>query len=227
MSDKELNIVNNDGIWKVDFNSGEDELLVSIEELIKLKPQPSFENALHKVNHVMIAPDGKSFIFIHRWYVGHRRFDRLVFSDFKELKILSSEEMVSHLCWVDSNTLFGYLRHNGKDGFFFVNISSGDFFSCKELNSLGNGDGHPSCHGDWIVFDTYPDKSRMQHLYLYNYKSSEVFHLLELFHGLKYWGESRCDLHPRFSPDGRRVYFDTVYKGFRRLAWIDISSLVN
>lgn len=46
----------------------------------------------------------------------------------------------------------------------------------------------------------------MQHLYLYHIKTCELFPLLELYHGLKYTGECRCDLHPRFSKDGRYVF---------------------
>ena len=91
---------------------------------------------------------------------------------------------------------------------------------------MATGDGHPTVYGEWIAFDTYPDKSRMQHLYLYHIKTCELFPLLELYHGLKYTGECRCDLHPRFSKDGRYVFFDTVYLGKRTLCYIDISRIV-
>lgn len=227
LSDTEMKELRHDGIWKVDFTTGTGTLILKLEDICNLKPQKTFKNALHKVNHVMISPDGKGFIFIHRWYVGVRRYDRLIYCDFKSLKVLSSEDMVSHMCWIDSNTIFGYLRHNGKDGFYFIKIITGDFIPCTELTSLGNGDGHPSAWGDWIVIDTYPDKSQLQHLYLYNRVTGLITPLIEIFHGIKYYGESRCDLHPRFSPDGRKIYFDTVYGKKRRLAFIDVTSITN
>lgn len=142
------------------------------------------------------------------------------------MKVLADDKMVSHMCWIDPNTVFGFLRHEGKDGFYYIDINTGEYRECAALTSLGNGDGHPSCHGEWITVDTYPDKSRMQHLYLYNRNTDKIYNLLEVFQGIKYQGESRCDLHPRFSPDGRRIYFDTVYEGSRRLAYIDIASIV-
>ena len=225
LSDAEMRELKNDGIWKVDFASGTGTLIIKLEDLCNLDPLPTFKNALHKVNHVMISPDGKGFIFIHRWYVGLRRYDRLLFYDFNALKVLAAEDMVSHMCWIDCNTVFGYLRHDGKDGFYFINIKTGNYTPCKKLTNLGNGDGHPSSWGNWIVVDTYPDKSRMQHLYLYNRISDKVIPVLKVFQGIKYQGESRCDLHPRFSPDGEKVYFDTVYDGKRRLAFIDIASI--
>ena len=94
------------------------------------------------------------------------------------------------------------------------------------MTNLGTGDGHPSCHGDWIVFDSYPDKSRMQHLFLYNRKSDKIIPLLELFHSVRYSGECRCDLHPRFSEDDKYISFDTVYTGKRTQCYIDISKLL-
>lgn len=225
LSDSQIKDLKSDGIWKVDFATGSGSLILTLKEICDIEPKKTFNNALHKVNHVMIAPDGKGFIFIHRWYIGLRRYDRLIYSDFKSLKVLSAEDMVSHMCWIDSDTVFGYLRHNGENGFYFIKLSTCEFSVCTALTNLGNGDGHPSSWGDWIVVDTYPDKSRLQHLYLYNRFTEQVIPVIELFQGIKYQGESRCDLHPRFSPDGDRVYFDTVYNGSRRLAYIDVSSI--
>lgn len=226
LTDNELKELDNDGIIKVDYKSGNCQLIVSLLELAKTSPKETFENAFHKVNHVMISPDGKNFIFIHRWYEGGRRHDRLLISDFVSLKILADDDMVSHMCWTKDTELFGYLRHDGIDGFYFIDVESGKFTPCEALNILRNGDGHPSCHNDWIVVDTYPDKSRMQHLYLYDRQNSKVYNLLEVYQSVKFYGESRCDLHPRFSPDGSRIYFDTVFTGKRRLAYIDISSII-
>lgn len=227
LNDEELKCVDNDGVIKIDYDSGDSQLVVSFSELIKISPKETFEDAFHKVNHVMISPDGKKFIFIHRWYEKGRRHDRLLLSDFGSLKILSDDDMVSHMCWINDSELFGYLRHDGIDGFYFIDIDDMRFTPCDALNVLKNGDGHPSCHGEWIVVDTYPDKSRMQHLYLYNRQTSEVHHLLEVYQSVKFYSESRCDLHPRFSSDGSRIYFDTVFTGKRRLAYIDISSIIH
>lgn len=216
----------NDGIWKVDIRSGEVKMLHELSDIVAHERKPKFVECLHKVNHLMISPDGKKIIFIHRWYDNGRRYDRLLLSDFRSLKTLADNSMVSHMCWVDNDTLFGYFRNDEKDGFYFIDVSTGKIWECKPLTALQNGDGHPSSYKEWIVVDTYPDKSRMQHLYLYNRKNNEVHHLLEVYHGLGYNGETRCDLHPRFSSDGRRIFFDSVFKGQRRLCHIDVSKLI-
>ena len=104
-------------------------------------------------------------------------------------------------------------RYQSKNGYYYCDIQTGIITPCLTMTNLNLGDGHPSCYGDWVVFDSYPDKSRMQHLLLYNKKRDEIFPLLEVYQSVDYMGECRCDLHPRFSQDGRFIFFDTVFTG--------------
>ena len=142
-----------------------------------------------------------------------------MYSNYHSLKVLVDENMVSHCCWVNEHTIFGYFKYQGIDGYYFVDVETEKVTSCQKMTDLGYGDGHPSSWGDWIVFDTYPDKSRMQHLFLYNLKKQKIVPLLEVYHSLRYAGETRCDLHPRFSQDGQYVFFDSVYTGKKKLCY--------
>lgn len=227
LSDTEMNNLEQDGIFKVVYGSKEVQKVHSLKEIVELNPKPVFAECHHVVNHVMISPNGRGFIFIHRYYQGKRRFDRLIHSDFKKMKVLADDKMVSHCCWVNDNTIIGYLRHNGKDGFYSCNVDNGNVAFCEEMSELGLGDGHPSCYGKLIVFDTYPDKSRMQHLFLYDSNDNTVTRLLEVYQSTAYMNECRCDLHPRFSDDGRKIFFDTVYSGKRQLCFIEIDKRRN
>lgn len=224
--EREMKNLTDDGIWKVDYESGNIRLVHSLEEIASMGYDSAFDSAQHKVNHVMISPDGKGFIFIHRYYKGKRRFDRLFYSDFKSLRLISDNQMVSHCCWADSNTILGYLRHDDKDGFYTIDIDSGTFCGIKPMTDYNHGDGHPSCFGKWTIFDSYPDKSRMQRLSLYNRETKEITLLAEVFQSVSFKGETRCDLHPRFSMDGKYAMFDSVFKGKRRLCYINISNII-
>ena len=214
-----------DGLWKIDFATGEATLFISIADACRLKHDDAFGSAVHKLNHVIISPDGSQFIFMHRFLVDGQRFDRLIVanSETAEMRLLADYGMVSHCFWADNETVLGYLRGpNGKDGYWLLNINSGEFkeLPCSELEKYG--DGHPHVHGDWFITDTYPDKARMQHLLWCNWKTGEVKHVGEFFHGFEFNGESRCDLHPRLSPDGKSVYFDSVFSGQRQLYKMDL-----
>lgn len=226
LTPEELGSLNNDGIWRVDFETGDAYMLVSLAQACAFSPKPEFRQAVHKFNHVMISPSGSQLIVMHRYLIGQRRFDRLLLVDVEsgEMDLLSDYGMVSHCFWVDDNVVLGYLRGpKDKDGYWLINTQTGEFSPCAQDALSGYGDGHPHVFGDWFVTDTYPDKARMQHLLLANWKTGEVKELGEFFHGFEYSGESRCDLHPRFSQDGRAVFFDSVFTGHRQLYRMELA----
>jgi Tol biopolymer transport system component len=226
LTTEELNNINDDGIWKVDFETGSQELLISIDDVYKAFPNKKMQQAIHKFNHVMISPNGQLFIFMHRYIFKGQRFDRLfvVSRDGSDLKLIADNKMVSHCFWRDDNTIFGYLRgKDGRNSYWLIDVNSGLFTEFKnELLAL-QGDGHPHVCGDYFITDTYPDKARMQKLLLGNFKTGNVKVIGQFFHGFNYSGETRCDLHPRFSCDGKSVFFDSVYSGKRYLCEMDVT----
>lgn len=222
---QELVDISNDGIWKVNYDTGENFMLISLADICSVGVQCNVEHALHTVNHAMISPSGNDFIFIHRYYLDGKRFDRLLLADSitGDLKLLSNNGMVSHCFWISDKTIVAYLRDSdGKDGYNLIDVDTLAFVKIYNEELFFMGDGHPHVSGEWFVTDSYPDKSRMQHLVLVNWKTGELKKLGEFFHGLKYRGETRCDLHPRFTKDGKQIFFDSVFSGKRQLYKMDI-----
>lgn len=227
LSKKELADKQNDGIWKVDYVSGKKRLLYSFANICDTQHKEEFDAAIHKVNHLIISPSGKQFIFLHRYYVGKKRFDRLLLSgaEGEQLKVLADYGMVSHCFWADKKTVLAYLRdQNGKDAYCLIDTITGSFVHFADGALDMHGDGHPHVNGELFITDTYPDKARMQHLLLCNLETGKVEELGEFFHGFDYNGETRCDLHPRFSPDGKRIFFDSVFDGTRKLYIMELKS---
>lgn len=223
----DFNEIDADGVWHVDLNTGESDLILSLQTLVRLRPLPTMHEAKHSVNHIMIAPNGRQFMVIHRWYLSDRRYDRLVLCDVDGSNplVVADDGMVSHCFWLSDKKILSFLRGpNGKDCYWIIDINGFDFyeFDCPDLAAFG--DGHPHVHGDWFVTDTYPDKARMQHLFLCNWTTGKAKALGEFFHGFEYEGETRCDLHPRFSPDGKSIYFDSVFSGKRQLYRLELES---
>ena len=218
--------LDNDGIWKVDIQSGESELLFSFSDILSQDFKKKVDDYYHTVNHIMISPDGRSFIFIHRYYKGQRKYHRLMYSDFETLKVLLDDEIVSHMSWLNDDVLIGYLSVNSVLGYYQIDLRSGIITIVAGMSHLNMGDGHPSVYRDWVVFDSYPDKGRMQQLSLYNLKTKDIYPLLRLYSSVDYMGECRCDLHPRFSPDGSKIFFDSVFSGFRKHCYIDVTKIV-
>lgn len=224
--DLHLKALDDDGIWRMDMSTGEDRLILSLQTLAQLCPLTSMQGAKHSVNHIMIAPDGKRFMVIHRWYQSGRRYDRLVVCavDSSSPTVVADEGMVSHCFWRNSAQIFSYLRSSGKDAYFMLNADTGAVRQVGEGIIDGFGDGHPHIHGSKVVFDTYPNKARMKKLFLYDLDDGALEELGEFFEGFKFYAETRCDLHPRFSPNGKQVFFDSVHNGRRELYAISLAS---
>ena len=88
-----------------------------------------------------------------------------------------------------------------------------------------NNDGHPSyCPTDnsLVVFDTYPSNKRMQEVKIAYDNSEKVKTVAKVFAPFKYDNETRCDLHPRWSRDGKTICFDACFEGRRGLYEIEI-----
>lgn len=222
MTSEEYDNYQDDGIWFVDTKTNETKLLLSIFDVIHCSVKEFPSNAKHFVNHVMINELGNAFIFIHRYYVNGERFDRLMYYDFKNLKCLTDGKIQSHYCWLDNEKIFGYGIFCNQLGFHTINTITGEAFAHNELNRIHPRDGHPTCHNNTVVIDGYPDLSRMQHLIKYDLETHSVVELGEFFHSIRNKGFNRCDLHPRFSSDGKRIYIDTIYSGRRQLLTINL-----
>ncbi len=215
------------GIWKVSYKNKKQIQVVSIEDILNFHYIKSTDDYEHKVNHIMISPDGNHFIFMHRYYSkSGRRYDRLILanSEGRLIKVLADNEMVSHCFWYDNSTVLGYLRNpDGIDGYFLIDLGSAKYKVFNQNVFENQGDGHPSVNHDYIITDTYPDKSRMQSLFLTKKDCNKSICLGEFFHGFNFLGETRCDLHPRLSSCSNFVFFDSVFSGKRKLYCMDIT----
>ncbi len=219
---------NEDGIFLIDLKNNKKKLLISFEDIIKKYiSKKIIKNTKHKVNHIMICPDGQKFMFIHRRYIKGVKFDSLFVAniDGTELKLISNDDMVSHCFWFDNENIFGYLRDRRHgDKYYMINIENAE----NEIIGEGiidiYGDGHPNILENKVLFDTYPDKARMKKLFVFDMKTKENIELGEFFESIKYFGESRCDLHARWAVDGKSIFFDSVHEGKRRMYSMNLDS---
>jgi len=226
LTKKEVDDLTDDGIWYVDYQTGEGKLIIKLENIVDLKHNSDFKDCKHYVNHIMISPNGDKFIFLHRYFKNGVRFDRLILSDLEgKMKLLCDHDMVSHCCWLDNDKVIGFLRHKSYgDSFYKIDVNSLEIglLSDKLLNL---GDGHPSVINDFMIFDSYPDRSRMKKLFIYNLKNDTLDEIGEFFESMKYFGETRCDLHPKWSYDGSKIFIDSVHEGKRKLYDIDVRDI--
>lgn len=215
-----------DGIWYLNLTNSKIKLIITIEQLKQLSSSITMEKAIHKVNHIDINPSGKRFIFLHRWLYGGTKYTRLISSnlDGSELFILNGDKMTSHCCWEDDAHILSYcyIENKGNGYYRFKDLTNEVSLISKNLAKV---DGHPSISKDkrWLLSDTYPDKSKYSSAYLFNLKNEQLFNLGVFHQPLRYKGEKRIDLHPKWSHDNKRIFIESGHLNNRRLFQINLN----
>lgn len=223
-STKMQKVPNGACIWKLDITNNELTAILDYKDLVKLQPRQCMENAQHKVNHIMINPENDRFMFLHRWIDGGRKYTRLITAniDGNGLYVLSDDDMVSHCCWKDSSHILAFERKKAIGNGYFLMEDMTQNFVHKWTHITC--DGHPSYspNGQLVLTDSYPNRKRISTLRLLTQNHSIV--IGKVFSPFKYDNETRCDLHPRWSRDGKKVCFDSVHEGKRGVYEIEINN---
>ena len=219
-----------DGLWRVDLRTGQGQLCISLGRLAEAAPVAAGE-AQHKINHAVYSPNGTRFVFMHRWFGPRGKFSRLYSanSDGSEPRLLLDHRMVSHYAWRDDDTLLAYARAPEQgDCYYLIDVSTGARKAWCAGTLDRHGDGHPSYspNREWLITDTYPDRARMSRLLLCSTRDGRVTEVGAFHSPWRFDGPMRCDLHPRWSPDGTEISLDSAHGGRRGVYAVDLSRLV-
>lgn len=229
------------GVSRVDLETGESTLVLSLAEIASLPYEgEKLQDVWHYFNHLLISPDSKRFIVLHRWRARDKQSGRPTGGfttrmltanvDGTDVYVLDPSGRTSHFIWRDPQHVCMWTQPKGKKAAFYVFRDRS-----RDIEIVGEGvmtrNGHntylPISMPDWILNDTYPDRSRNQHPYLFHTPTGERFDLGAFHSPAEYRGEWRCDTHPRSSNDGRLVCIDSPVAGAgRQLHLIDISNIV-
>lgn len=215
-------------VWKIDLESGDIQPLLSYKDFATFRPRPEMQEAgaVHKVNHLMISPGGKRFMVLYRWFIGARKYTRLVTcnTDGGDMYVLSDDDMVSHCCWKNNDEIFAFEnKKNGGQGYYLMKDRTQEYV--HRWTQISN-DGHPSYSpdGSLIVTDSYPNRRRIAEVKIL--KDDFILPVARVFAPFKYDNDTRCDLHPRWSRDGKLICFDSVYEGHRGLYAVPVPQFV-
>ena len=228
-STKDIHLPDSTAVWKIDLESGLVTPLLSYKDFACFEPRPemSIPEAIHKVNHLMLSPNGKRFMVLYRWFVGSKKYTRLITCnvDGTDMYVLSDDDMVSHCFWKDDEHILAFEnKKDGGPGYYYMKDKTQEYIHCWP--QLSN-DGHPSYSPDrsLIVTDTYPDRARVAEIKIMDgtdEKKNTVNIIARVFAPFKYDNDTRCDLHPRWNHSGNRVCFDSVFEGHRGLYYVAI-----
>lgn len=220
---KGIGLPDSTAIWKVDLETGEIVDFLKYTDFANFEPRPEMQEkgSIHKVNHLMLSPDGKRFMVLYRWFVGHRKYTRLITCnvDGTDMYVLSDDDMVSHCCWKNNCFILAFenKKKNGP-GYYLMKDKTQKYIHCWPQFS---NDGHPSYSpdGNLIVTDSYPNRARVASINVMdgNERNKANVTIGRVFAPFKYDNDTRCDLHPRWNHKGDKICFDSVFEGHRGL----------
>jgi len=242
-----------DGIWRMSLCDGTLQKVISIENVMALGRVSSMEGATHYLEHLMINPANTRFAFLHRWLnVDGGIVARLITADLDggNLFVLNDSGRMSHFCWRDNETVFGYggtstafnklrsqkaiAKHVIKPllplyhrlfpaGGAVSRQVTGDCYQLMKDRTRNHeridrttlpDDGHPTFRPgttSTIINDSYPNENGDCRLFLFDVDQRELLAETTIASdpAVRATGY-RCDLHPKWSFDGRYVSIDTI-----------------
>ena len=210
-----------DGIFLIDIEKNTSKLIISLKNISEIQPHHSMNGADHYINHLSWNKSSTRFLFFHLWTNKKTRSSRLFTADKngQNIYLLENEEIVSHYDWKDDDfiCMTTHSKNFGLRYSIYKDLSS----DRKILNSkLLTKDGHPTFHPVYnhiLLTDTYPNKYGERTLFSFNTEKNEPHSLGNYKSPLKYRKDYRCDLHPRWSNDGKLISFDSTHTNQRTL----------
>lgn len=212
-------------IWKMNVVSGEVTELFRYTDFANFEPAVSMLGAAHKVNHLMISPNGKRFMVLHRWFQHGKKHTRLVTVnvDRTEMYNLSDSVFVSHCYWKNDNEILSFLRKQETGDHYYLLTDKTQNYQMlwPELNTDGHCSYSPN--KSLVITDTYPNRKRMASVYLCTEENNNCTRIARVFAPFRYDNDCRCDLHPRWNHEGNKVCIDSVHEGKRGLYIVNIT----
>lgn len=223
------------GIWRMNLKTGKRDLILSYAQVAAHPYKIGlWAGSKHKINHLLYSPSGHRFIFLHRRRGGSnpeagatRMFTCK--PDGTDLYVTDPYGATSHFIWRDDRHITAWARHPSHGNKFYLYEDKTENVQVVAPDGMPQN-GHntylPKTGNRWVLNDTYPDKQRLQHPYVFDLQEGRRYPLGHFLSPAEYTGEWRCDTHPRSSRNGRLVCIDSPHNGGRQLYLIDISGII-
>lgn len=217
-----------DGVWKVDLETGASELILSLREAVRFltsrlpikgRLKHALKRYIYWFNHVKISPDGERFTVKLRFrQLGKGWNDQMGVSltcrtDGRDLRLLT--DGTSHVIWLDDEHLYLWQR----DGVYLYADERPEGRRVRRIApDLIDHNVHirhfPGTK-EHFVFDT-PYLEEID-LFVLDARDGRHERVATFRNHTPKRGLFRCDLHPCPSPDGRKLVVTSMDDGGRQM----------
>ena len=229
-----------EGLWVVNLRTGEAKLVLSIAQARSLMTPVSDPRGLAYFCHTILSKNAKRIFFLARTVEdldaqvaerGHvYRWETTSFTcnlDGSDLRRCYPDGWAgSHFNWLDDETLAVTAQWNAGAHWAHTVFKVGEE---EKVRHIGPGildwDGHLifSPNGKFLSTDGYWNQNGERTWVLVRLEDEAILPLGAFFVPERYREQySRCDLHPRWRPDGKQLGFNSVHEGSRQVYLRDI-----
>jgi len=230
-----------DGVFLMDLATGAHRFILSLEQAVEFLAAKGEEDIIGQkvvINHITFNPSARRFLFLLRNFPesGSRWQTWLLTAngEGEEMRAHRCYGMASHYHWRDDSTILIYMNISPTQAHLvLLNDETGE---AEPLDpQFFTFDGHCSFSPDrqWLLYDSYARLEEktgeyFRTLYVYSLKQREGIVLGRFRSEALPWEriDLRCDLHPRWMPDGKSISFDSIHEGFRGIYWMDLSHIM-
>ncbi len=220
-SQRDVKFPDNDGLFLLNLETGESELIVSFLDLKDMVPNIE-PGGMQYIDHTLYSKGGSRIMFLARAIPERNTTCFTVDRDGGNLQRCFPDHWGgSHFDWLTDDQLMVTAEYQGKQ-YGHILFTAGE----NDYKRLGNGlldyDGHGtfSPDGRWMATDTYPEGGFLdQKIYLMDMETQAVLSLGRFPHTEQHLGDrnySRCDIHVRWSPNSDMFGFNSTHMGSRQ-----------
>lgn len=226
---KKLKAPDDDGVFQTDMVTGKTKLILSLQQIHSLLQNTGsvVKNGKLVINHITCNTDGSRFVFLVRNFPEHgKKWGTVTITaaaDGGDIYVLSDYSMTSHYHWRDEQHLMAYAKHAEGDRLYLLRDKSQEYEIIDR--DFFKSDGHCSYAPDrgQILYDSYPENN-YRHLYVYDLHKRQGRTLASLYSAPVSVKDIRCDLHPRWHPNGKQISFDSTHEDQRHIYFADINA---
>lgn len=221
-----------DGVFLINMKTGQTKQIISYATLDEMYNRKYGDGRHRKivVNHITFDKESERFLFLVRFFpesggiwktgLGTSTIDGDIYQ-------LRPYTFASHYYWGNHGKLMLYGDCGEGDGLYLMQDNTYDYtvydknFFREDIHCSYSPD------GQWILGDGYQDQQLYRPVYLYNTKNERGMVLGRFYSPHLSNIDIRCDLHCRWSPDGKSASFDSIHEGSRGVYMMDMTEAMN
>ena len=222
----------NDGLWRVDLMTGEAELILSIASQKERMTPIEDPHGLAYFCHTVISKDASKVFWLART-VENLTGQGKVITSWKTTSMTCNIDGSdvrrcypdgwegSHFNWLDDNTIAVTAKWDAGGAWSHTIFSVGEEDKVRHIApGILDWDGHCifSPDGNFLFTDGYWNRSYNRSWVMVRLADEAIMPIGSFYVPENYREQySRCDLHPRFRPDGKQIAFNSVHEGSRQV----------